>query len=1048
LTDDDDVRNAALEFLVELREVLRALIRGILGLLGPHATEPASIKQLRTRLVQLAATCRSTFYLGSHVQSVLEDTKCLHHFVHASLLLANNTSSGPQVFSHPLRYLLESDVIFSAHVLPHLRRMVTRCPNPFDDAIQEVWSGYARGGPWTTIGDRWVTCLTSGGTSWKVRSVHLNLLNGALRVDGKALDTLPNEIVQHPLYRSLFPGQDIVEIAPSTMNGMDYELCHAPGTTQVHFRFRPSGLVIRLRHSDGVESEFISPSHFVDDIPKPILESSILLYHDDTQEIEVFSSRPSGWAADAVPDWVMDFGATRRLSRFSDRGEFVLCPRSPTVSAISVILSNLEQASQLLILLSSKIYSTSPHRQYSGKQLLVEMPRYRLSFYIAMDGELSSRQFPGFSISRCQSIGALIGLKSRLVLEGASRKCLVLPLVPSCVQVYWNPSRIAPIITVVPPSTTRHVPTCVLDIDPLLQRLSPQDTTVRTWLYLSLLHLLSSSPLPDPLIGETGIQRSSGCSQMPAVALYVSSIPDTDGARKALSVGNTTGAGEILPPFIQDDRLPSLVRPIFEHDRDLSVFSSSKTTSQNWEILNPSENILVQRALHRYARLSPTETPADAAYSMRPKTQVSREEIASLACEVIQWQFRHSGRLDFWALYNSWNRFSTFPIPSATLTQFSLWFSSTIEAGWFTLVDLARRQSINRADRFSLAFTLSVLVFCRHRMSLSMARSLLLIAVHSAQTGVQAALNILPQSQLDLTYGPDLTKDIVRMWVKQSCCSMDEWSSGPVRRHLETEAAYHQRKQAAYDKQRTSEKRFAVDFIWIRWRRSHSDVTGFPSNFKIVRSAFLEDVTIQFKMRHLSGELRSHAQQLRRCLRPYSSRASLLLSLTNQPDIKFPIPKYSHPSLMSIMRTSTPELRRYRRSNPNVDRESLLQSPKKTRMTAPVHDLVTRLAAQPVNGILQDYYQTLDLSIAALENRSWASPVDSLNLQTFDDVTISMNPKSLESRALQLACLWPCDSPIILLRELALDRRNEIPRIWFNALSEFARSLLYRQRSL
>ncbi|KAH8822111.1 hypothetical protein DL96DRAFT_1748059 [Flagelloscypha sp. PMI_526] len=1043
LTCDDDVRKAALAFLVDLREVLRVLIHGVLELLNPHATDKLSIKQLRVRLVQLAATCRSTFYLGAHVQSVLEETKSLRQFIHASLLLANNTSSGPQVFSHPLRYLIESDVMLSAHLLPDLRRIVNHCPSPFDDAIRDVWSGYARGGPWRTVGDRWITCLTLSGTGWKVRSVHLNLLNGVLRVDGKALDTLPNEILQHPLYRSLFPGQDIVEIAPSTMIGMDYELRHSLGTTQVHFGFHSSSLAIRLRQADGVESEFICPNHFVDDFPKSILESAIILYHASTRQIEIFSSCTSGWTVDAQPDWVMDFGATRRLSRFSDRGEFVLSPRSPAVSAISGILSNLEQSSQLLVLLSSKIHSASLHRQYSGKQLLVEIPRYRLSFYIAIGGELSSRQFPGFSVSRSQSIGSLIGLKSRLVLECGSRKCVVLPLVPSCVEADWNPSSIAPIITIVPPPTTLHVPSCVLDIDPLLQRLSPQDTTVRTWLYLTLLHLLSSSPLPDPLSGESGIQRSFRMLSSARSISFTELDPESSAILEKIIK---------CSPVRQFHSRHIQYEGKFWCTDNLRIFYPSSAKSQNAEIFDLSEKKLVQRASHRYARLSPAEPPAvilDTPYSMQPETErgVSREKIASLTREVIQWQFRHSGRVDFWKLYASWNKFSTLPIPSITLTQFSSWFDHTIPAVWFTLVDFARRQSLNRADRFSLAFTLSVLAFRPH-FSLPMARSLLLIAIHSATASVQAALNMLPQSHLDLTYSPDLTRDIVRAWVKKSCCSMDQWAASPVQQYLDTEAAYHQHKQTAYDKKRSSEKRLAVDFIWLQWRRSHLDVAGFPSNFEIVHPAFLNDATTEFEMRYLAGELRSHAYRLRWCLLPYSFHTSSSLSFTNQPDLKFPIPKYSYPGLASIMRTSAPEVRRYRRSNPNVDSNSQPHSLKKTRMTAPVHDLVTRLATQPVNGILQDYCQGLELSIAALENSSSASPVDSPIPSAFDEVTISIDPGSLVDRALRLACLWPGSSPTILLRELALDRRNQIPQIWFSALSEFARSLLYRQRSL
>ncbi|KAH8834404.1 hypothetical protein DL96DRAFT_1810684 [Flagelloscypha sp. PMI_526] len=1064
LTGDDDVRSAGLAFLVELREVLRVLIRGVLELLGPQTTEPGSIKQLRVRLVQLAATCRSTFCVGAHVQSVLGDTKALHHFIYASLLLANNTSGGHLFFSHPLRYLLESDVVLSANLLPDVRRMFAQCPGPFDDAIREVWSGYARGGPWRIIGDRWVSCLTSGGNGRKVRSVHLNLLNGALRVDGKALDTLPNEIVQHPLYRSLFPGQDIVEIAPSTMNGMDYELRHSLGMTQVHFRLQSSSLIIRLRQANGAESEFISPNHFVDDFPKSVLESAILLYHDNTRRIEIFSSCLAGWSSDTQPDWVMDFGATRRLSRFSDSGEIVLSPRSPAVSAISVALSNLEQApSQLLVLLSRNMYSTSPHRQYSGKQLLVDMPRYRLSFYIAVDGELSSRQFPGFSVNSSQSVGTLIGLKSRLVLERASHKCVVLPLISSCVHVEWNPSRIAPVITVVPPPTALHVPTCVLDIDPLLQRLSPQDTTVRTWLFLSVLHLLSSAPLPDPLTGESGIQRSfrmlSSARSFSFTELDDESSEILEKILKCSPIRQfypkhlqcmETIKWNRLPPFIQDDRLPSLVCAIFEHNSDLSLFSPSTSTSHNMKILNLSENILVQRASHRYSRLCPRDTPAvisDVAYSTRPETDVPCKEIASLAGEVTRWQLHNSGRLDFWQLYTSWSQFSTFPIPSITLTQFATWFSDTIQAGWFTVINLVRQRSLNRADRFSLAFTLSVLAF-RTGFSLSMARSLLLITIHNAQTSVHAALDMLPRAQLDLTYDPDLTKDNVRMWVKQSCCSVDKWSGCPVRQYLETEAAYHRRKQTAYDKQRTSEEQLAVDFIWLQWRRSQLNVAGFPSNFQIVRSAFLQEAASQFKMRFLAGELRNHAQQLRQCLLPHSSSANLSILLISQPDLKFPIPKYRNPDLMSIMHASTPTLCRYQRSSPIGDGDSPQHTPKTTRMTAPVHDLVTRLAAQPVNGILQDYCQTLDQSIDAFKSNSPPPPTDSSIFLTFDDVKVSIDPESPGSRALQLACLWPGASPLSLLRELALDRRNQVPQLWLDALSDFARSLLYRQRSL
>ncbi|KAH8834406.1 hypothetical protein DL96DRAFT_1491613 [Flagelloscypha sp. PMI_526] len=1072
LTEDDGVRNSALVFLTELREVIGLLIPRVLEILRRSA-EPESHKQHRLRLVQLAVTCRSTFGVGTHVQSVLHDAEALHHFVYTSVLLADNTSGGSASFSHPLRYLIESDVVLSANLLPFLRHHLTQGPYPFDESIRKVWDGYVRGSePWRVVGDRWATCSTSSDSGRKFRSVHLNLLDGTLRVDGKALDTLPSEIVQHPLYRSLFPGQDIVEIAPSTMNGMDYELRHPLRTTQacstlckeckpqVHFRLQSSHLIIRLRQANKAESEFIPPDLFAGDLPKSILDASILLFHDETCEIDIFSSRASGWTADAQPDWILDFGKTGHLSRFKDGSELALSPRSSAVAAISTSLSSLEQSpSQLLVLLSSKVYSTLPHRQYHAKQLLVDLPRYRLSFYVAPDGSLFSRQFPNFKIGASQSIGTLIGLKSRLVLEYGTQRCVILPLVPSSLHVHWRKGQIAPIVTLVPPETMRNVSTCIVDIDPLLQRLSPQDSTVRTWYYVALLHLLSSSPLPDPLTGESGIQRalrmlsrskSISFSELdPESITILKWIAECSPVRqfypKHLQCMEKVEWDDGRPPFIQDDRLTSLVRTIFEHDEDLRLFSPSRPTSRDVEFLNQSQEILVQRASHRYSRLFPTDEPAsikDIVHSMQPETAMSEDEIASLARVVIQWKPCNSGYLDFWELYSSWQKFSPLPVPSVSLTKFSVWFKDTIQAAWFSLLDLAHRESVTRAERFSLAFTLSVLAF-RAGLGLSAAQSLLLILVHSDENGVHTALEILPRSDLDLSYNPDLTIEDVSDWVNKSCCTMNEWSDPPDRTYGETYTAYHERLSESYHRQRKDEVERTINFIWTRWRSPDLDITGFPSSFKIVRPAILDLATRNFRMRYLVGELRTHARRLHHHILPHFSQAPFSLSLASHPTFGLLKAKYSHPSLVSIMLISTPSLCQ------QIDYSAVTSPParRKSRFTEPLHDLVAQLDAQPGTATLRDYCQSLKQSIASLEQTP-PPPSSPHVYQTFNDVTLSINPTSLDQYALLLANLWPSSSPISLLKELTLACRNQLPPVWLEALSEFARSLLHRQRTI
>jgi len=46
---------------------------------------------------------------------------------------------------------------------------------------------------------RWISCMTEGR-----HKVHYDLLTGQLLIDGKQLGRLPQEIVQHPTYASIF----------------------------------------------------------------------------------------------------------------------------------------------------------------------------------------------------------------------------------------------------------------------------------------------------------------------------------------------------------------------------------------------------------------------------------------------------------------------------------------------------------------------------------------------------------------------------------------------------------------------------------------------------------------------------------------------------------------------------------------------------------------------------------------------------------------------------------------------------------------------------
>jgi hypothetical protein len=205
LTDDLEVQMSSLNFLGRLRDVLLEFTDDVLQSIRDAV--PSSRAQLRTRLVQLAATCRSTFQVGRFMDDVLSDSQSVFHFIYNAILLASNTPAGPSSFTPGLRALLEADVILGVTQLRRLRTVLAEDHAPLDKAILKSWGGYVREANWRNIGDRWVGCWTPDGVGRRSRAVHFNLLNGTLRVDGKALDILPKDIVQDLFYQSIFPNQ-------------------------------------------------------------------------------------------------------------------------------------------------------------------------------------------------------------------------------------------------------------------------------------------------------------------------------------------------------------------------------------------------------------------------------------------------------------------------------------------------------------------------------------------------------------------------------------------------------------------------------------------------------------------------------------------------------------------------------------------------------------------------------------------------------------------------------------------------------------------------
>ena len=186
-------RKVALEWMKTICEALDA------------ADSETIINDLQHRVCALAMTCRATFDVDpSHLGRLLSSDSDVKELVYCMILVhdnsqGNNPSSG-------LRRFLVRDSRLSHSSLSALWGIARRNRKGLDDAIIEIWSEYRYGTEWERLpqpNDRWITTTTTASGSSLKSTVHLNLLDGTLLINGKLLKRLPSSIVQHATYKRI-----------------------------------------------------------------------------------------------------------------------------------------------------------------------------------------------------------------------------------------------------------------------------------------------------------------------------------------------------------------------------------------------------------------------------------------------------------------------------------------------------------------------------------------------------------------------------------------------------------------------------------------------------------------------------------------------------------------------------------------------------------------------------------------------------------------------------------------------------------------------------
>jgi hypothetical protein len=166
------------------------------------------IGELQRRACEIAATCRATFDVdpGTHLDALLHSSADVAILVECAIIIHDNTPPHLGNEFPDFQKLLHRDRRLSHLLELTVSKLIQADRRGLDTAIGSVWSGYHHGDHRVDeVAEARLTMADVTHFAGQIgQTVHYNILDGELLVDGKPLGRLPREITGHPTYRRIF----------------------------------------------------------------------------------------------------------------------------------------------------------------------------------------------------------------------------------------------------------------------------------------------------------------------------------------------------------------------------------------------------------------------------------------------------------------------------------------------------------------------------------------------------------------------------------------------------------------------------------------------------------------------------------------------------------------------------------------------------------------------------------------------------------------------------------------------------------------------------
>lgn len=732
LSTEAVIVNSAVKILHRIRDVAEKWVHDLAKLMH-EAYADEQISKLQRRILRAAILCRMTYNVDLQYHStVLRTTEDVRCWIICSVRLRENTPGDKTSLPLDLRRLMLRDQRLSLSMHQMVHRLALSEDNAgLNLAIGQILTGYeSRSTSWTSLADtqnRWVHMKTQASLDQTTQHIHYNILEGELIVDGVPVGRLPKEYSRSDLYKRIF-GSQILDVFPADMQGMSFMTVEDVHDHKVYFAMRDGEIVVRTRKGQRT-LELVPQDYFDGDLPVIFIEDYTHWLDLSSKEIE-FRPLDLPWRS-SESNWRLQYEAD--FGPYLSKGERRLVDvRSDTCVNVMKVFKSLEAAKFVHIILHKDI------------ELEVFLPRLKLNFFLNRVGDMECRELRRV-VDHDQSLGTLIGLKSRLVLCGLgdlAKKHDRIVIIP-----FGEPHIVSSgahlEVNIV--ASSRDVTYFNYRHDKELQRLYG-DGKMSSSLYRAYLHALTSYIYPDPFTACTGTDEALTCLQEQLIGC--SEPLDEESIKLIVSISALTPAREYYPKRLkamQQIKWHSTLSAVAQHDDFFYLAEKIVVSANRFVIFYPdrqmaslkssSDRKLLQRARFRNSNFRSSHSGgnvfphcADVDYEARDQSSTAERavkvyEIASL---IIAWPQRSDVSEDLFADLLTLGMMSGFRKAYSTSRPLSELLELCFASSWGSLHELCR--SSLQEDKYRLLFLFSIIAYSKKASDLVTLRTLLAFA--------------------------------------------------------------------------------------------------------------------------------------------------------------------------------------------------------------------------------------------------------------------------------------------------------------------------------